>query len=73
MVEALKASKNRGPGPQTYKYDMKKILARPSPKVIIGNASRFDLVFKERQWRQNPGPGSYYQESGAGVYLSTKK
>ena len=50
---------------------MAKILARPSPKIVIGNATRFDLVFKERQWRLNPGPGAYHTDNGTGVYMSS--
>ena len=73
ILDALRESKLRGPGPQTYKPDMKKILARPSPKIVFGNASRFELIFKERQWRQNPGPGQHFKESGTGVYKTPKK
>lgn len=42
-------------------------MPRPAPRIKIGSSPRFKLIFQERQWRQNPGPGSY-KESGPGVY-----
>ena len=62
VLDALRASKIRGPGPQSYVPDLSKFMVRPAPKINFGNSNRFDLIFKERQWRQNPGPGTYYKD-----------
>ena len=50
--------------------DLNKVLARPSPKIGFGKKNRFELLFKEKEWRQNPGPGSYYMENSATTILS---
>ena len=48
ILDALRESKNKSPGPQSYFPDLAKILARPAPKIVFGNQNRFSLVFKER-------------------------
>ena len=59
VINALREAKRKGPGPQSYAFDLKKIMARSSPRVQIGKQGRFDLIFQEKQWRRNPGPGAY--------------
>ena len=49
--------------------DLNKVLARPSPKIGFGKKNRFELLFKEKEWLQNPGPG-YYMENLATTILS---
>jgi len=34
-------------------------MPRQSPKIQIGKQGRFQLLFNERTWRENPGPGDY--------------
>lgn len=71
VLEALRASKIKGPGPQSYLPNTKKFMVRSPVNINFGNQGRFELLFKERQWRQNPGPGTYHEESPRGSIQNT--